>query len=65
MTVQKHVSILACLAATPLAAFKAEVFQVKNPVVILLLRGFFLRFNLAVLQENILLHEYLVPSYVR
>ena len=65
MTVQKHVSILACLGATPLAAFKAEVFQVKNPVVILLLRGFFLRFNLAVLQENILLHEYLVPSYVR
>ena len=65
MTVQKHVSILACLAATPLAAFKAEVFQAKSPVVILLLRGFFLRFNLAVLQENILLPEYLVPSYVR
>ncbi len=50
MTVQKHVSILACLAATPLAAFKTEVFQVKNPVVILLLRGFFLRFNIDVLQ---------------
>ena len=65
MTVQKHVSILACLAATPLAAFKAEVFQVKNPRSNFITAGFFLRFNLAVLRENILLHEYLVPSNVR